>query len=57
MNCPKCGGSQLYVTDTRHRDCRSVRRIRKCTDCNHKFMTLEFEESVYYSRGITLGLK
>lgn len=52
MNCPKCKGEQLYIIDSRHRDHRSIRRVRICALCGHKFGTLEFEESVYYSRGV-----
>ena len=44
MNCPKCGGEQLFVINSRHRDCESIRRTRLCSLCSYKFNTLEYEE-------------
>jgi len=44
MDCPKCG-SKTRVTTTCQEFSDHVRRYRKCTTCDHKFVTRQgFEE-------------
>ena len=43
MKCPTCGGSNVYVTDTRA--AKEWRRRRyKCSDCGARFTTREIPE-------------
>ena len=41
MKCPKCGSSMMsIVTSTQEVD-DTVQRLRKCTVCEHKYVTVE----------------
>jgi transcriptional regulator NrdR family protein len=41
MYCTKCGGSQVYVIDSRDRDSNERRRRYECTECKNRFTTIE----------------
>jgi transcriptional repressor NrdR len=42
MRCPKCGGQEDRVVDSRaSREGAMIRRRRECTTCNHRFTTYE----------------
>ena len=42
MRCPKCGGQEDRVVDSRaSREGATIRRRRECTKCNHRFTTYE----------------
>ena len=45
MNCPKCCGT-TSVLETRA-DEESVKRRRKCLECNHRFYTIEIDADMY----------
>ena len=40
MNCIKCNGS-TSVVDSRPQETSAIKRRRKCSDCGHKFSTIE----------------
>ena len=40
MKCPKCDG-KTSVLDSREREYGGVMRRRICTQCKHRFMTVE----------------
>ena len=44
MKCPFCGSLKTYVSGTTHVGC-TVRRYRKCSDCNRTFTTTESLEA------------
>jgi transcriptional repressor NrdR len=42
MRCPKCGGQEDKVIDSRaSREGATIRRRRECTVCSHRFTTYE----------------
>jgi len=42
MRCPKCGGQEDRVVDSRaSREGATIRRRRECVQCNHRFTTYE----------------
>ena len=42
MRCPKCGGLEDKVIDSREaKDATSIRRRRECLTCSHRFTTYE----------------
>lgn len=42
MRCPKCGGQEDKVVDSRgSREGATIRRRRECTACGHRFTTYE----------------
>ena len=42
MRCPKCGGNKSSVVDSRQaEDGNTIRRRRKCEECQHRFTTYE----------------
>jgi len=42
VRCPKCHNSKTEVIDSRvSKEAASVRRRRRCTDCQHRFTTVE----------------
>ena len=42
MYCPKCGGIEDKVVDSRlSKDGKAIRRRRECIGCNHRFTTYE----------------
>jgi len=42
MRCPKCGGQEDRVVDSRaSREGATIRRRRECIRCNHRFTTYE----------------
>lgn len=42
MRCPKCKYEDTRVVDSRsNKDNTYIRRRRQCTECNHRFSTLE----------------
>mgnify|MGYP004506507947 CR=1 FL=1 len=42
MYCPKCGSSQIFVTNSRHKNSiNAIRRRRKCNSCGYVWSTLE----------------
>jgi transcriptional repressor NrdR len=42
MRCPKCGGQEDKVIDSRaSREGATIRRRRECTSCTHRFTTYE----------------
>lgn len=42
MRCPKCGGQEDRVVDSRaSREGATIRRRRECVHCNHRFTTYE----------------
>jgi len=42
MRCPKCGGQEDRVIDSRStREGATIRRRRECLGCNHRFTTYE----------------
>jgi len=42
MRCPKCGGQEDRVIDSRaSREGATIRRRRECTKCDHRFTTYE----------------
>ena len=47
MRCPKCGGPEDKVIDTRTVENNSViRRRRECLGCGHRFTTVERLEGI-----------
>ena len=40
MNCIKCNGS-TSVVDSRPQETSAIKRRRKCSDCGHRFSTIE----------------
>lgn len=46
MRCPKCGSCNMYIVDSRSDD-TTVRRRRECSDCGHRYSTLEITETEY----------
>lgn len=44
MNCPVCGAKTI-VTDSRS-GVESVKRRRKCTECDYRFGTIELETEI-----------
>lgn len=42
MNCPRCNGQNIGVTDTVPYDVKYIFRRRKCKDCGDIFRTAEF---------------
>jgi transcriptional regulator NrdR family protein len=38
--CPRCGGDDWYITESR-RTKRGIRRRRRCCECDHGLTTLE----------------
>ena len=42
MKCPRCGGENLKVLDSRATDGNSVRRRRQFLDCKYSFTTYEY---------------
>lgn len=47
MTCEKCGGTDLYVCDSRPAEF-GYRRRRECRDCGYKFTTYEISETNYH---------
>lgn len=47
MYCEKCGGKTKVVYTSSDTDC--VIRNHTCQDCEHKFRTVEIDESLYFS--------
>lgn len=47
MKCPKRGHDYLVCVDTRPCD-ETVRRRRKCLNCDHRFNTFEISFEEYY---------
>ena len=43
MKCPKCGSNNLKVIDTISSLDDEIYRCRKCSDCDNRFYTVEFE--------------
>lgn len=42
LSCPACGSHKVFVTDSRSTDNgRTVRRRRRCADCEHRWTTAE----------------
>jgi|SRR5580765_2319477 len=42
MRCPKCGGQEDRVVDSRaSREGSTIRRRRECAKCNHRYTTYE----------------
>ena len=41
MDCPKCKKSNISVIDSRDVDDKTVRRRRKCENCQYRFTTYE----------------
>lgn len=46
MICPKCGSYNVYTVDSRLKDGMQWRR-RACTDCAHRFNTVEIPMDDY----------
>lgn len=47
MRCPECKWEDTKVLDSRMSlDGKSIRRRRKCTECEHRFTTYEREEDI-----------
>ena len=47
MRCPQCKWEDTKVLDSRMSlDGKSIRRRRKCTECEHRFTTYEREEDI-----------
>ena len=45
MRCPKCGGQEDKVVDSRaSREGATIRRRRECIPCGHRFTTYEVIE-------------
>ena len=44
MQCPKCGGFNIHVIETRDRDNNSIRRRRACLDCLCRWTTYEISK-------------
>ena len=42
MKCPICYG-KTKVIDTRHTSDNETYRKRKCVECDHEFLSIEFE--------------
>ena len=45
MNCPNCGATYTYASECDESG-ETTRRLRKCTQCNFAFWTVERIESV-----------
>lgn len=45
MTCPKCF-EKTKVIDSRHEE-DYIRRRRVCSNCNHRFFTIEIDEDYY----------
>ena len=45
MNCPVCGGNTI-VADSRPQP-DTIKRRRKCVECNYRFSTFEIDEDQY----------
>jgi transcriptional regulator NrdR family protein len=43
--CPRCDGDSHVVITRRDEDSGSVRRVRECRSCHHRFHTVEAEEN------------
>ena len=47
MKCPFCGDQESKVVDSRHsEDGQSIRRRRECLNCQRRFTTYEYVESL-----------
>ena len=47
MKCPFCGDQDSKVVDSRHsEDGLSIRRRRECMNCQRRFTTYEYEETL-----------
>ena len=46
MKCPRCGGGNVFVLDSRAKE-DTVRRRRKCSDCGTRFSTVEIPAEEY----------
>jgi transcriptional regulator NrdR family protein len=46
IKCPKCGGGNTLVFDSRPREDTQMRK-RRCEDCKNKFKTYEMSDSAY----------
>ena len=47
MRCPFCGDQESKVVDSRHsEDGLSIRRLRECSRCQHRFTTYEMVENL-----------
>lgn len=47
MKCPECHSRSTMVIDNRPHNNGLIRRRRKCTDCNHRFSTVEIKMTQY----------
>lgn len=45
MTCPICGGETHIINSRPSED--SVRRRRECTECKHRFSTVEIDSDYY----------
>jgi transcriptional repressor NrdR len=46
MNCPYCGSENLRTLETRDSPDNAVRRRKECVDCERRFTTYEYVETV-----------
>ncbi len=46
MKCPYCGSENLRTLETRDSPDNTVRRRRECADCNKRFTSYEYVETV-----------
>lgn len=55
MKCPKCNGESIYVTDTLPADDgHTIYRRKRCSDCDHRFNTIEVTEVEYVNSHMEL---
>jgi len=47
VTCPKCGGDTTVADSRRSEAGDSVRRRRRCLECNFRFSTLEIDVDYY----------
>lgn len=45
MKCPKCGSSSRVISLNKKKP-GEIRRYRKCTNCDHKFVTTQGPEEI-----------
>jgi transcriptional regulator NrdR family protein len=56
MTCPVCGGATAVIDTNPSED--SVRRKRKCRECDFRFTTIEIDEDLYENcRNTTVQLR
>jgi len=53
MECPHCFGKTVVIDSRKECDC--VNRIRRCTECGHRFQTQEADTEVINKNGMNVN--